>query len=104
MTRVATRWIRAIAVSTICANGVMLYGARAAQAAGTCPSLVTHCTSNGTCNAGNKQAWFDECNEFCEQAGGSTCHELPLQLLPPGCDTQGCSQTSDELLCHCFAS
>lgn len=104
MTRGATRWMRAIAVSTICANVPILYGARTAQATGTCPASVTHCESNGYCAAGNKQAWFNACDAACEQAGGSTCHELPLQLLPPGCVTQGCSQTSDELFCHCQTS
>jgi hypothetical protein len=101
MTRAATRWIRAIAVSTICANVVMLYGAPTARAAATCPSVVTHCSSNGLCAGNNKQVWFNMCNEFCEQAGGPTCQEFPLQLLPPGCVTQGCSQTSDELVCNC---
>jgi hypothetical protein len=101
MTRATTRWIRTIAVSTICANVAIIYGARTARAAATCPSTVTHCTANGVCFAGNKQAWFDQCNSACEQAGGSTCQEWPLMLLPPGCSVHGCGPTSDELVCNC---
>ena len=99
MTRGTRRWIRTAAVAAICANVALLYAARPAQAASTCPTTLTTCSAPGTCSFG-QSVWITICDNACNNAGGPTCIER--SNLPPQCEPVGVSCHGDaELFCHC---
>jgi hypothetical protein len=102
MTRGTRRWIRTAAVAAICANVALLYAARPARAASTCPLTLPTCEPPGTCSFSH-QVWDNLCETSCQQVGGSTCHQssTPVQCEIVG--SIGCAPDA-ELYCHCHTT
>ena len=99
MTRGVKHAIRAVGLAVICANAAILYTARPAQGAVTCPTVVTTCSSPGTCSLPPAD-WVPICQAACQTAGGSTCNQrsgFPIQCEPVGVSCNG----DAELFCHC---